>query len=514
MMDSNRYRSLFFSSTSILIVLALVKLLVHMLSIEYGYHRDELFYIAISDNLSLANLSMLPLTPGILAGIRAVLGDSLKALHVLPALCGALVVLLTGMTTRELGGKKFAVAVSATAALIPIGYLGMDSLFTYDFIDKILWVLAIYILVRIIKNDNPRPWLIFGLIIGIGFLNKISIAFLPFALLVGLIISPERKYLASKWFWLGVFVALVCLIPFLYWEATQGWPILSFGKYYSEAKSYPVSFPEFIIFQIIMMHPLTLPIWVCGLWSVLYSQRFAKYRLFGWAYLILFVVFALMKAKFYFLVPFYPILLAAGAVTITDYFDRHRSRILPRIIIPIMILGGIITAPFAMPILPVETYIKTFAFMGGDAGIKQERHEIMELPQHFADRFGWEDMAATVAGVYSRLSDEERSEVCIVTGNYGEAGAIHFFGKKYGLPEPISGHGWYYYQGTQNCSGEIIIAFGYDEEGLRSRFDDVTEAAVFRCEYCMAYENNQPVYVCRYPQKPFEEIFEEAKHFD
>ena len=179
-----------------------------------------------------------------------------------------------------------------------------------------------------------------------------------------------------------------------------------------------------------------------------------------------------------------------------------------------MIIGGIVTAPLAMPVLPVETFIKTFSFMGGDAGIKQERHEIKELPQHFADRFGWEEMAATVADVYSRLSYEERSKVCIVTGNYGEAGAIHLFGKKYGLPEPISGHGWYYYQGTRNCTGEIIIALGLREEGLQGRFDEVTKAAVFKCKYCMAYENNLPVYVCRNPLKPIEEIFEEAKHFD
>jgi 4-amino-4-deoxy-L-arabinose transferase-like glycosyltransferase len=496
MIKNTKYRSFFFGSTVILIYLALLKFLIHMFSAEYGYHRDELFYIAISDNLSSGNLSMLPLTPALLALIRSFAGSSLKAIHFLPALSGAIIVLLTGLMTRELGGEKQAVALAGLAVIIPIGYLGMDSLYTYDFIDKIFWVLAIFVLVRIIKREMPRLWIVFGLIIGLGFLNKISIVFLPFALLIGLIISPERKYFVSKWFWLGVIIALVCLIPFLYWESTQGWPILTFGKYYSEAKSYPVSFPEFTIFQIIMMHPFTLPIWVCGLWSVFFSQRFKKYRLFGWAYLILFVVFALMKAKFYFLVPFYPILLAAGAVTITDYFKKRTWRTLPGII------------------LPVETYIKTFAFMRGDAGIKQERHEIKELPQHFADRFGWEEMAATVADVYSRLSDEERSEVCIVTGNYGEAGAIHFFGKKYDLPEPISGHGWYYYQGVQSCTGEIIIALGFRQEDLKSRFDEVTKAAVFQCEYCMAYENNQPIYVCRNPQKPFEEIFEEAKHFD
>lgn len=508
------FRYLFLSSTAILIYLALIKFLIHMFTIEYGYHRDELFYMTISENMNFNNLSVLPLTPAVLAIIRWLLGNSLKALHFLPAFCGALIVLFTGFITRNLGGKKFALTLAAIAVIIPPGYLGMDSLFTYDMLDKLFWIMIIYILVLIIKKSEPRFWLLFGIVMGLGLLNKISILFLGFAIFAALLLTPERKYFTNKWFWIGSLIAGLFLFPFLYWQATQGWPILSYGKYYSASKTYPVSFLEFTWFQILGMHPFTLPIWISGLGFTFFSLKGKEYRIFGWVYLILFVLFFFMKAKFYFLTPVYPFLIASGAIVVEGFIEKRNWDKLKGIILSLIVIGGIITAPMAMPVLPVETFIKITGFSGGDAGMKQERHEIGELPQHFADRFGWEEMANTVANVYSRLPEEEKSKACIFTGNYGEAGAIRFFGKKYCLPEPISGHGWHYYQGTKNYTGEIVIFIGISKKYLQSRFDEVIQADIFRCQYCMPYENNQPVYVCRNPKQSLKEILEDLKHFD
>lgn len=507
-------RHIFLSSTAILIYLSLIKFLIHMFTIEYGYHRDELFYMTISENLDFNNLSMLPLTPTVLAIIRWLLGDSLKALHFLPALCGAIIVLLTGIITRELGGKKFALTLAAIAVIIPPGYLGMDSLFTYDMLDKLFWVIIIYIIVLIIKKSESRFWLLFGIVMGLGLLNKISILFLGFAIFSALLLTPERKYFTNKWLWIGSLFAIFCIFPFIYWQYTQGWPILSYGKYYSASKTYPVSFLEFTWFQILGMHPLTLPIWLSGLWFTFFSLKGKKYRIFGWVYLILFVLFFFMKAKFYFLTPVYPFLLASGAVVVEGFIEKRNWEKLKGIILSLMVIGGIITAHMSMPILPVDTFIKISAILSKDAGVKTERHEIGELPQHFADRFGWEEMANTVVNVYSKLSEEEKSKACIFTGNYGEAGAIRFFGKKYGLPEPISGHGWHYYQGTKNYTGEIVIFIGIPIKYLQSHFDEIIQSDIFQCQYCMPYENNQPVYVCRNPKQSLKEILEYLKHFD
>jgi hypothetical protein len=484
-----------------------------MLSIEYGYHRDELFYITISDNLSFANLSMLPLTPAILAVIRAVVGSSLKAIHFLPALCGAFVVLLTGLMTRELGGEKRAVALASLAAIIPLGYLGVDSLFTYDFLDKLIWVTNIYLLILILKKGEHRLWLLFGLIGGLGVLNKVSVLFLCMGVTIALCISPQRKYVFTRWFLLSKVIVTVFLIPFLYWQHTQGWPIVSFAQYYSGGKTYSVSLLEFTWFQIFVMHPFTLPIWISGLYFLFFSSNGKRYRAIGWLYLLLFVVFAILRAKFYFLIPVYPVLFAAGAVMIDGYFKRRGWKLIPAIVFPVIIIGGIVTAPFAMPLLPVENFSKVYGFLGGDAGIKQERHEISVLPQHLADRFGWPEMAKTIASVYGDLSEEEQAKACILTGNYGEAGAVYFFGKQYGLPDPVSGHGWHYYAGTKGNTSEVVISIGISKEYLQARFRQVVQAAVFKCKYCMPYENNLPIFVSREPNRSLEEIIEEIKHF-
>lgn len=511
---SVKYRHLLSTSIAIIVLFATIKLLIHMFSIEYGYHRDELFYIAISDNLSFANLSMLPMTPAILAVIRLVTGSSLKAIHFLPALCGALVVLLTGLMTRELGGQKRAVALASLAVIIPIGYLGVDSLFTYDFLDKLFWVANIYLLVIILRRGDLRLWLLFGLIGGLGVLNKISILFLCMGITIALCISPQRKHVFTKWYLMSKVVVSVFLIPFLYWQHVQGWPILSFAQYYSGGKTYAVSLLEFTWFQIFVMHPFTLPIWISGLYFSFFSSSGRKYRAIGWLYLILFGVFAILKAKFYFLIPMYPVLFASGAVMIDGYFRRRGWRFIPAIVFPVMIIGGIITAPIAMPLLPVETFTKTYKFLGADAGVKQERHKISYLPQHFADRFGWPEMAKTIANVYGDLSEEDQAKACILTGNYGEAGAVYFFGKEYGLPDPVSGHGWHYYEGTKDNTSDVVISIGISKEYLQARFGEVVQAAVFKCKYCMPYENNQPIYISRVPRKSLREILEEIKHFD
>jgi hypothetical protein len=122
-------------------------------------------------------------------------------------------------------------------------------------------------------------------------------------------------------------------------------------------------------------------------------------------------------------------------------------------------------------------------------------------------------MAMTIASVYADLPEDDKSKACILTGNYGEAGAVNFFGKEYGLPEAISGHGWHYYEGTKNNTSDVVISIGISEEYLMARFDNVVQAAVFRCRYCMPYENNQPVFVSRKPNRSLEEILEEIKHF-
>jgi hypothetical protein len=175
---------------------------------------------------------------------------------------------------------------------------------------------------------------------------------------------------------------------------------------------------------------------------------------------------------------------------------------------------GLVSAPLAMPLLPVETFIAYSHAFGGATEVKQERLATAELPQHFADRFGWEALVASVAKVYAALPPEEQAAACILTGNYGEAGAIDFFGEAYHLPKAISGHNSYFIWGPDGCTGQVIITVGLRQEDVAPSFDSVTPAGVSQCQYCMPYENDLPIYVGRGLKMDIREVWPQAKHYD
>jgi len=180
----------------------------------------------------------------------------------------------------------------------------------------------------------------------------------------------------------------------------------------------------------------------------------------------------------------------------------------------ILAVSGIVIAPLTVvPVLPVGTLARITGAAGGDAGVQIETREVAQLPQNFADRFGWKRMVATVADVHDELPAGERSRACLLTGNYGEAGAIDFFGPEHGLPNTISGHNSFYIWGPGGCSGEVVISVGIPRERLEQEFGKIERESTVRCEYCMPDENNLPVYVCREPEEPLREAWPLFEHY-
>jgi hypothetical protein len=181
----------------------------------------------------------------------------------------------------------------------------------------------------------------------------------------------------------------------------------------------------------------------------------------------------------------------------------------------VLVVSGIVVAPITvLPVLPVETLARITGAAGGDAGVEVETREVGQLPQNFADRFGWENMVRTVDGVYEELPAEERARACILTGNYGEAAAVDFFGPEYGLPRAISGHNSYFLWGPGDCTGEVVVSVGVPSGRLRELFGEVEQAATVSCRYCMPDEDDLPVYVCRDPRAPLGELWPQVKHYD
>jgi hypothetical protein len=502
-----------FGATTILACLASFKVLLHLLTNgKYGYFRDEFYYMAASERLDLGYVDFPPFVALVTAFSRLLLGDSTVALRFFPTLAGALVVVLAGLMARELGGGRFAQGLAAVATLVAPSFLVMGTFMSMDAFDQLFWVSSAYVLILILKRDRPGLWLLFGLIAGLGLLTKLTMLSFGLAVFVALLLTPARRRLLTPWPWVGGAIAFLFLLPYLVWQVAHGWPTLEFWADYGE-KVDPASPIEFLVEQVVTMQPLTLPLWLAGLHYCLFSRDGRAFRPLGLIYVLLFALFAIQNAKFYFLAPAYPMLFAAGALSLEHLVRRRNLNWLRPAYAVALLVGGIALAPMVVPILPVET-LANITGAGGGAGVKQERREEGQLPQHFADRFGWENMAATVAGVYDSLPAEDRSRACIFTANYGQAGAIDFVGEEYGLPEAISGHNSYHVWGPGGCTGEVVISVGVPREDLETVFGEIEQEATVRCEYCMPDEDDLPVYTCRDPRASLQELWPQVKHYD
>jgi Dolichyl-phosphate-mannose-protein mannosyltransferase len=507
-------RRMLVSDTALLVYLALVKFLIHLLTgANYGFFRDELYYIDAGKHLSFGYVEF-PAFIGLMAAfIHSIFGDSLLAYHMLPALAGACVVLLSGLIARELGGGRFAQCLAALASLVTGIFLGIDALFSMDSFDELWWVLAVFLLILLIKRNQPRFWLLFALAAGMGLLTKLTILMFGFAIVVGLLLTPERKYLWSKWAWLGGALVCVFLLPYILWNVANGWPTLQFWSSYGSGHANPVDALGFLSQQIIAMNPLTLPLWFTGLAAYFFNRQLRPYRALGWAFVVLYVLFTATHAKVYFLSPAYPMLFAAGALIFERFFKQHHWRWPQPTYMVSLVLVGIVLSPIVIPILPPAIYGQTMGFVGGNAGVKVEQRTTGVLPQQLADRFGWDSMTTTVAQVFHHLPLDEQAKACILTENYGEAGAIDLYGPTYHLPQAISGHNTYYLWGPGKCTGEVMITIGYPINKLQPFFGSITQAGLITCTYCMPAENNLPVYVGRHLKGSLQAIWPQMKNY-
>jgi hypothetical protein len=493
------------SASAILFYLAGAKLLFHLLIAgRYGIFRDELYYLACSEHLAWGYVDQPPLIALIAWLSRHALGTSLLGLRLLPALAGAGLVWLTGRFTRELGGGRFAQALAAVAAFaVPI-FLVFHHWLTMNAFEPLFWLGAAWCVARAINTGDGRYWLWFGALVGLGLENKYTVIFLAFGIVIGLLLTSHRRFLKNKWIWLGALVALLIFLPNLLWLIKHDFPFLQLMHNIRESGRDVARGPiAFLADQAMIMNPILAPLWVAGLLWLFFGKEGRRYQIFGWAYVVMLVAFIGLKGKNYYLASAYPFLFAAGAIA----FERLTRRRLqsaaaggsmtldsaqlpaaPRsadfagapadfkwlraVYVTAIVLITVALAPLSSPLLSPESYIRYQKALGLEPP-KSENQPTGPLPQFFADEFGWEEMTREVAKVYYALPADERAQTAIFANSYGQAGAIDFFGSKYGLPKAISNHQNYWYWGPREYSGATVIVLGSDGKGDREHFEKV-----------------------------------------
>ncbi|NIV92593.1 hypothetical protein GWN42_07245, partial [candidate division KSB1 bacterium] len=446
-----------FSGAAILVYLATVKLLVPFItSSDFGLHRDEFLYMAMGEHLSWGYLEVPPGIAVIAKTSGWLFGKSLAGVRFIPALTGAFTLILTGLIARELSGGRFAQILSALAYLFSLVYLRMNLLFQPVTFDLFCFVLGIYLFTRILKTDKPGYWLLLGAVTGLGLLNKYTMLLFGFGLAVGLLLTPYRRYFRSKWLWISTAVALIIWLPNLIWQHTHGWPFFEHMRVLSERQLANVEPVTFLLVQV-LMNLYAAPIWLIGLYFCLISDDGKRYRPIGWMYVAILVALLFLAGKVYYLAPAYPMLFAAGAVAIEKHIRRTMRTWLKPVITGLLVLGSATLIPVGVPLLSVESMIRYFEFgakyMGLKEALRWETGKFHKLPQDYADMLGWQELVAAVAKTYDSLPPEKREQCAIFASNYGEAGAVDYYHKRYNIPKSISHSGSYWLWGYRDYSG-------------------------------------------------------------
>jgi hypothetical protein len=477
---------------------------------RYGYFRDELYFMACGEHLAFGYVDFAPLAALLIKLSRVLFGNSLHAIRLLPALANGAEVLLTGLIARELGGRRFAIFLACLAVLIAPTILGNATHFSMNPFEPLFWMGCVYVLLLAINRQQPRLLIWCGVLLGLGLENKHSTVFFLLALVAAIALTSSRSLLRSPWFWAAAGIVVLLALPNLIWEYQHQWAtwvdLSNVKKTHKNVELPPL---PFLVQQVMMLLPVNAVVWVAGLGYLLFHREARRYRFLGICYLLFLAELMALHGKDYYLAPVYPMLFAAGGVLWERRASRPGLRWL-RVALPVVLIAlGLVAAPLALPLLPpgrVPSYMAAL-------GIKMTRTETgmrSELPQHFADQFGWPEMVAEVAGVYNAMPPEQRANTAILAGNYGSAGAIDFFGPRYGLPKSISAHQNYYFWGYRDATGDSLIMLNWGLEGAQHWCNSVEVGPRVEFPYTMSWEHYD-ILICHGLKKPMAEAWEQFK---
>jgi hypothetical protein len=483
------------------LVFALLKLAVQVIANiigqrqGYGFFRDELYYLVCGRQLAWGYVDQQPIVALEARVTEWLFGlHSLALLRIFSSLAGAAKVFLTGMLAWTLGGGRLAQSVAMTAVLTAGIYLGIDSFLSMNALEPVLWTICMLAVLQIARATSAREaalwWTICGISGGLALETKLSAVFFLASLLAALLLSPQRRLLWNRWMLIAVSLAVVIELPNAWWQFTHHFPTLQWlsnvSHSHKDVKLGPIAF---LRNQIFVLNPISALLWLSGLIWLLFGSAARRFRFAAITFLLFIALMVALHAKDYYVVPIYPVLFAAGGAAWQQWFGQRK--LLIGAYCAVLVLTTALFLPAILPILPPQSslaYSRWLHFRQAD----QENHGVALLPQFYADRLGWQELADNVDRVYAAMPAADRAQACIFGSNYGEVSAVNVL--SVGLPFAISGHQNYFYWGSHGCSGKIVILMGSD--GHEPLFKSCTAAASLNDPYVMPDEQGK-IYLCR-----------------
>jgi 4-amino-4-deoxy-L-arabinose transferase-like glycosyltransferase len=491
--------------TALLLLIAAAFLILHVaVGGRYGFQRDELATLEDARHLAAGYVAYPPITPFFGRISLDLFGTSLRGFRFFAALAQAIIAVLAGLMARELGGKRFAQVVAALAVAISPVSLASGTLMQYVAFDFLFWVLTAYLIIRLLRTGNPLLWLPIGAAIGLGMLSKYTMLFFVASIVVSLLLTDARKYLASRWLWLGVVISLLIFLPNLLWQVHHNFISLDM-LHHIHARDIRIGRTKnFLPEQLgIPANIFTIPLWIAGLFFYFRAAQGRRFRMLGWMFIITFLIFLAAKGRSYYMAPAYPMLLAAGAVLEESWLQSMAARnagLMRGITFAALAIGGVIAAAVTLPLAPVNSHWWQVAD---------------KIDSDFREEIGWPELVSEVARIYNSMPPSERIHTGILAANYGEAGAINLYGPAYGLPRAISGVNSFWAYGYPSPPPTALIVLGMGDEYRNQYFQSceivgqVTNAFGISNE-----ETDRPnIYLCREMRQSWPDFWHDFRYF-
>jgi 4-amino-4-deoxy-L-arabinose transferase-like glycosyltransferase len=496
----------FRSDLAILLLLAVIRVALHCLSNgQYGFHRDELQTLDDARHLDWGFVVYPPITPLIGRLELTLFGTSLVGFRFFAAVAVSAAMVVAGLITRELGGGRHEQVLTAIAVAISPISLTQGAVFQYVSFDYLWGVLVTYFLVRLLKSENPRWWLAIGATLGLGMETRYTMGFLALGVVGGILLSNARRYLRSGWLWVGAAVSLLLFLPNLIWQAQHHFISLDFLAHIHARDVRQGRARGFLGQQLLLcINVVTVPLAFLGLWFYLIREEARRYRLLAWTFVVAFALFYFARARFYYTAPLYPVLIAAGSVLWGRWINGLRpgwARFAQGVQWAGIFSGGIAFILFVIPVAPFGSALWN---------VTSKMHD------QFREEIGWDELAQTVANLYNSLPPEERVKTGILTGNYGEAGAMNLYGPGLGLPHAMSGTNSFWYRGYDQKQPQTVILIGFDLDEGNELFRSCIVSARNSNRFGVINEESRDhpdILVCRDLREPWPAFWQKFRRF-